>query len=150
MAKSEWYQGTFIPQHPEKCINKTAIEYRSSWEKRFLCWLDENPSVKKYGYEVVTIPYRFDVDGKMHKYICDFYAEILNRDNRIDKYLIEIKPKHQTEKPVMPKKKSQKSMRGYIYESHQYIKNQNKWAYARNFCQQNGMTFKLLNKDNLF
>ncbi len=148
--KNGWYQGVFIPQHPEKCINKNTIEYRSSWEKRFLCWLDSNPSVKKYGYEVVSIPYRYDVDGRVHTYIVDFYAEILNRDNKIDKYLIEIKPKNQGEKPLMPKKKSMKSMKNYFYEAHNYIKNQNKWTSAQSFCQANGMTFKILTKENLF
>jgi hypothetical protein len=115
-----------------------------------LCWLDANPSVKKYGYEVVTIPYRFDVDGQVHHYIIDFYAEIVDNNNHIDKYLIEIKPKKQTEKPVMPKRQSAKSMKNYLYEAREYIKNQNKWAYAQNYCRANGLIFKILNKDNLF
>lgn len=148
--KNSWYQGVFIPQHPEKCINKNTIEYRSSWESRFCNWLDQNSSVIRWGYEVVSIPYRYDIDGRNHTYIVDFYAEILNKNNHIDKYLIEIKPKNQGEKPSMPKKKSMKSMKNYFYEAHNYIKNQNKWTSAQSFCQANGMIFKVLTKENLF
>ena len=118
--KQDWYQGAFVPKNTNKCINKTAIQYRSSWECRFCNWLDQNQSVQKWGYEVVSIPYRYDVDGRVHTYIVDFYAEILNRDNKIDKYLIEIKPKNQGEKPLMPKKKSMKSMKNYFYEAHNF------------------------------
>lgn len=148
--KNGWYQGTFNPAHPEKCINKTAISYRSAWEKRFLSWLDDNPAVKKYGYEVITIPYRYAIDGRMHNYIVDFYAEILNRNNDVDKYLIEVKPKKQGEKPTMPKHKTMKSMKNYMYEAHQFIRNTNKWDAARNFCASNGLQFKVLTKENLF
>ena len=148
--KGEWYQGVFNPTNTEKCINQTIINYRSSWEKRFLCWLDVNPSVIKYGYEVITIPYRYEVDNKTHQYIIDFYAEIMTKDNKLEKYLIEVKPKKQGMKPVMPKRKSAKSMKNYVYEAHTYIKNQNKWQYADSYCRQNGMTFKILTKENLF
>lgn len=150
MVKSEWYHGTFVPTNPAKCINKMAIQFRSSWESRFCHWLDQNTSVRKWGFEVVTIPYRYDVDGRVHTYIVDFYAEIVNRDNKVDKYLIEIKPKKQGEKPTMPKNKTMKSMKNYLYESYTYIRNQNKWQAAQAYCQANGMTFKVLNKDNLF
>lgn len=147
---SEWYQGTFVPSNPSKCINKMPIEYRSSWECRFCNWLDQNPSVIKWGFEVISIRYRFDIDGQVHNYIVDFYAEIVNKNNHVDKYLIEIKPKKQTEKPVMPKRQSAKSMKNYLYEAREYIKNQNKWAYAQNYCKANGMIFKLLSQDTLF
>lgn len=149
MAKGEWYQGVFTPEHPEKCINKTTINYRSSWEKRFCSFLDQSPHCKKWGYEVVTLKYVFQIDSKIHKYIVDFYAEMVNSDNKIDKYLIEIKPKHQSIEPVMPKRKSAKSMKNFMYEAKQYIKNKNKWMYAENFCKANGMTFKILNENTL-
>jgi len=148
--KGEWYQGVFVPEHTEKCINKTTINYRSSWENRFCHWLDQNQSVLKWGYEIISIPYRYDIDGRVHKYIVDFYAEIMNRDGKVEKYLIEVKPKKQGMKPTMPKRKSIKSMKNYFYESHAYIKNQNKWAYAQSYCNSNGMTFKIVNKENLF
>jgi len=50
----------------------------------------------------------------------------------------------------MPKRQSQKSMKNFMYEAKQYIKNQNKWVYAQNYCNANGLIFKILNKDNLF
>jgi len=148
--KGEWYQGVFVPEHPDKCINKTEINFRSAWEKRFLFWLDTNPSVIKYGYEVITIPYRYDVDGKIHRYMVDFYAEIMTKDKKLERYLIEVKPKRQGQKPTMPKRKSAKSIKNYLYEARSYIKNKNKWESAQAFCKQNGMTFKILNEDNLF
>lgn len=150
MNKNEWYQGTFVPKNPTKCINKLAIQYRSSWENRFCNWLDQNQAVRKWGFEVITLPYRSELDGRVHNYIVDFYAEIVNINNQVDKYLIEIKPKHQAEKPMMPKRQSAKSVKNYIYEAREFVRNQCKWQAAQNFCMANGMTFKVLNKDNLF
>jgi hypothetical protein len=151
MAKnSEWYQGKFIPEHPEKCLNNNTINFRSSYEKRFLVYCDGNQNVIKYGYEVVQIPYFFEIDSKTHKYIVDFYVEIKNSENQIKKYLIEIKPEHQTMKPREPKKKSAKSMKNYMYAAKEYIKNQNKWSAAKMYCEKNGFNFKLLNEKTLF
>lgn len=148
--ETSWYQGTFTPTNPDKWINKDKISFRSSWECRFCNWLDQNPAVKKCGFEVVTIPYRFEIDGKIHKYTIDFYAEILNNNNVLDKYLIEIKPKHQSVEPIMPKRKSAKSMKNFLYEAKQYIRNQNKWKYAEQYCKANGFNWKVLNENKLF
>ena len=148
--KHEWYQGTFIPDHPEKCINKTAIKFRSSYEKRFLSYLDSSPSVIKYGFEVLKLPYIFEIDSKQHLYIVDFYIEVKNKDGEFKKYLVELKPKHQTEAPVMPKRKTAKSMKNFLYAAREYIKNKNKWSAAESYCKANGLQWKILNETNLF
>jgi hypothetical protein len=150
MSKPEWSQGTFTPENPKKCMNQDTIEYRSSWEARFCSYLDQNPAVIKWGYELIKIPYRFDIDGKVHNYTPDFYFEVNDASGTLKKYIVEIKPKHQVEKPVMPKKKSEKSMKNYMYEANAYVKNQNKWTYAERYCKSNGFIFKILSKDKLF
>lgn len=148
--KSEWYQGNFTPTHPEKCINKTTIKFRSSYEKRFLTFLDLSPSVLLYGYEVVQIPYLFEIDNRVHRYIIDFYMVVKNKDGVVTKYLVELKPKHQTVEPKQPKKKSAKAMKNFMYSAKEYIKNKNKWDAAESYCKKNNIQWKILNETNLF
>jgi hypothetical protein len=147
--KGGWYQGEYIPDFPEKCLNKGTIQYRSSWEKRMLHFLDHQPNCIKYGYEIIKIPYHSEVDGRMHEYIVDFYAVMKEVKGTVKKYLIEIKPDDQTKRPVMPKKRSEKSMKNFLYEARQYIINQNKWKYAQSYCNQNGFIFKLITQKSL-
>ena len=63
---------------------------------------------------------------------------------KIKKYLIEIKPKRQTKPPV--KKSSKKA---YIYEAHEYAKNQAKWKMAKEFCADRQWVFKVVTEKEL-
>ena len=50
------------------------IIYRSSYEKKFVYWLENNPSVKYWGSECIKIPYFYVKDGKTHSYYPDYFA----------------------------------------------------------------------------
>ena len=60
--------------------------------------------------------------------------------------MIEIKPKRQT---IEPKKKSRVT-KSYIYEMKTYAVNQAKWMYAREFCKDNSLEFKIITEDQLY
>ena len=62
------------------------------------------------------------------------------------KYVIEIKPKKQT---IEPKKRSRVT-KSYIYEVRTYAINQAKWQYAREFCKDNSLEFKIITEDQLY
>lgn len=146
-------QGNFSPKNPEKCVNSKKgkpIIYRSNWEKRFMVFCDMNTNVVSWGSELFEIPYIYEIDNKLHRYYPDFYLEMKNSDGKIAKYLIEIKPKKQMSKPNPPKRKTEKSTKNYNYAICEYVKNNNKWKYARMFCETRDIKFKILNEDILF
>ena len=59
--------------------------------------LDLNVNVVEWASEEIVIPYRYPIDGKMHRYFPDFYV----KTSKGEKFLIEVKPKTQ---PKPPKK----------------------------------------------
>ena len=146
----EWSSGVYEVQNKKKYLGYNMPKYRSSWERRFAYYCDTNAKVLRWGYEVVTIPYNYQIDGKMHKYITDFYVEIIDNKNEVQKYIVEIKPKKQTKLPVKPKNKNAKAIKRYINERNTYVRNDNKWRAAKSFCQSNNMEFVILTENTIF
>ena len=72
--------------------------------------------------------------------------KVKESDGKLKKYVIEIKPKKQT---VEPKKKSRVT-KAYITEVKTYAVNQAKWKYAREFCKDNSLEFKIITEDQLY
>lgn len=149
MKKGNYYQGVYTVKNTEKYIGNKMPKFRSSWESRLCYYMDNNDNVLRWGYENVIIPYRFSVDGKIHKYIIDFYAEIKDKNGDIKKYLIEVKPLSQTKPPRKPKNKNKKAVKRYLYEQNQYIKNTDKWTTVQNFCKNNNLEFKILTEKTI-
>lgn len=108
-------------------------------------WCDRNASVLEWGSETVVIPYKSPVDNKLHRYFVDFYVKIKNKENKITKYLVEIKPEKFTKPPEIPKRQTKK----FIQEVFQYGTNQAKWKAANEFCQDRGMKFLVLTENDL-
>lgn len=110
-----------------------------------MTWCDRNASVLEWGSETVVIPYKSPVDNKLHRYFVDFYVKIKNKENKITKYLVEIKPEKFTKPPEIPKRQTKK----FIQEVFQYGTNQAKWKAANEFCQERGMKFLVLTENDL-
>lgn len=150
-----FYQGTYDVVNKNKYMSNKAPQYRSSWESRLCYYLDHNEKCIRWGHETVIIPYQFDLDRnnrnkKIHKYITDFYAEILCGDGKLVKYILEVKPAKQLLKPTPPKIKNMKAIRNYKYSLRQWIQNKNKWKAANAFCRNKGMVFKIMTENNIF
>ena len=149
----DWKQGHFKCAYPEKCINVKLgkpIVYRSSYEQRFFNFCDSNKNVLQWGSEVLDIPYIFDIDKRVHKYKPDVFVKMRKEDGSVEEYLIEIKPEGQTKPPRKPKNKTKKAIHNYNYALKEFIKNQNKWKYARRFCETRNWKWKVLTEKNLF
>ena len=139
------YKGKYIPKNPEKYVGDiTNIVYRSSWERRLIKFLDENPSVLKWGSEEAVIPYVSPVDNKIHRYFTDAYAKIKTKTG-IKTYLIEVKPKHQTVPPKKPKRMSKR----YQEALKTYAINEAKWQAAKRVCDERDWNFLILTEDHL-
>lgn len=141
-----FHQGFFIPKyHPERCMNIMEVAeiepicYRSSWERDFLEWADSNDAIIRYGSEIISIPYKNPIRGKMAIYIPDGYIEFVNKQGQIEKYLIEIKP--------MSQSKLSEAKDGY--DRLRVCQNAYKWSQAIKYCKKRGITFKVLTEYDL-
>ena len=141
----EIYKGRFIPKNIIKYLgNPSNIIYRSSYELKFMNWCDQNESVIGWVSEEIAIPYRNPLDRKVHKYMVDFYAEIKQPDNKVKKYLIEVKPERFTKPP----EKRRKTKR-YLQDVAQYGVNEAKWKSAKQFCKKQGIEFLIITEKDL-
>jgi hypothetical protein len=138
----QWY-----PKNPKKYIGDVNnIWYRSSWEKKVLNWLDNNPNVIEYSSEEIKIPYLSPIDSKYHTYYPDVYAKIKNNQGKIVEYLIEIKPYAQTIEPEVKKRIT----KTYINEVYTWGINSAKWKFAKEFCRKRNWEFKFLTEKDIF
>lgn len=144
---SSYLQGKFRPKNPQKYAgNPTNIVYRSSWELKFLLYLDSHPDIIEWSSEQVIIPYRSPIDNKIHRYYVDFYIKLKNKEGKIEKRLIEIKPLKQTKPPIKPAKKPTKR---YVQEVKTWGVNQAKWKAANEYAKDRQMTFQILTEVEL-
>ena len=135
----------YKPSYPQKYKgDPTNVIYRSLWERKFMVYCDKNENVLEWSSEEIALPYKSPLDNRIHRYFPDFYIKV-KEGNKIQKYLVEIKPKRQVSEPKVPKRKT----KGYIYEVKEYVKNQAKWKSAQEFCEDRQWKFKIMTEDDL-
>lgn len=123
--KSQSIKGRFRPKNPDKYNGDIKkITYRSLWERRFMLYCDRSDQIVSWSSEELHVPYFFVEDEKWHNYYPDFIVE--TKDG--NKIMVEIKPEAQWK----------------------WSKNLAKWSYAANYCDKNGMDFKVLGKRDLY
>lgn len=146
MAKTKFKQYIMRPSEPQKYIGVQPIICRSSWEFKFALWCDTNPNILQWSSESIIIPYISPIDNKMHKYFADNYIVYRNKEGKIKKYLVEIKPEKQTMAPKKTKKKKESSL---LYEQATWEVNKAKWDAATNYAKQHGWEFIILTEKDL-
>ena len=140
------YKGRYTPKNPKKYNGDYHnIIYRSSWERKFMVYCDNSDNILEWGSEEIIIPYLSPWDGKLHRYFPDFYIKVKQASGNTKKFIIEVKPKKQT-KP--PKPVSRKTKR-WLNEVKTYSINEAKWKYAKEWCDNNSMEFKILTEEEL-
>jgi hypothetical protein len=136
------YKGKYKIKHPEKYAgNPNKVVYRSLWERQAFKWCENNPKVTAWNSEEVVVPYKCTVDKKLHRYFVDLLIQMDNKKT----YLIEIKPKSQTQPPKARSRKTKK----YINEQLTYIKNNDKWEAATQFAEHKGWKFQVWTEETL-
>lgn len=136
-TKGRFRQGYINPSSCKKLfpqLKNDKIIYRSSYEYKFIIWLENNNNVRYWGSECFYIPYKL-YDGCFHKYYPDYFVEMINGD----KYVIEIKPLSHTQKPI--------SENSFLFR--EYIKNTCKWRAMKEFCDTKGYKFKILTEKSI-
>lgn len=114
---------------PSKLIAKSMLE------RAAFIWADNNPRIKKWGYEIIKVDYICATDKRPHKYIIDL--ALYWADGSVE--LVEIKPGHQTQAP----RRRQRTTKKYINEVYEYVKNTSKWKYADLFAKSKGWKFSI-------
>lgn len=145
-----FYRGEYQVINKEKFIGEKNPIYRSSWESRFMYFCDNSTQITRWGFECLEIEYFNVIDKKIHRYYPDFYCEIFDKEGVNKKYIIEVKPAEQTKPPVQPKNNNKKATKRYIYEAHEFVKNQCKWEAAKQFCFKKGYEFKVITENEIF
>jgi hypothetical protein len=143
---AESIKSKYKPNYPNKYKGDTNnIICRSSWERRFCSWCDLNENIIEWGSEEFWIPYLSPVDNRVHRYFPDFIIKVKESTGQIKTYVIEVKPKRQTQ-PPKPKSRVTK---GVLYEAKTYAVNQAKWKAAVEFCKDRMIEFKIITEDEL-
>ncbi|BAU40045.1 hypothetical protein [Ralstonia phage RSP15] len=146
MARN-YMQGKFNPTNPKKYRgNVSNIVYRSSWERAAFMFCDSTPQIVAWNSEETIIPYRCATDGRMHRYFVDLMVWARQPDGSIKKFIVEIKPQSQVNKP---KKTAAKKDETYVNECLTWAKNQSKWKFAKEWAAQNNAEFIIWTENQL-
>jgi len=138
--------GKYKVQNKEKYVGDLhECEYRSSWELKYMKYLDTHENVLAWGSETVVIPYYYPVEKKTRRYFVDFFVKVRTSTGEYKKYIIEIKPSEQCKPPKKPKKQTP----GYIKKLKSYIMNQAKWKAARKWAEKRGWEFVIITEKEL-
>jgi len=133
-------QGVYTCKNLDKYVGRNKPRYRSSWEMTFMMFLDSNDNIVQWASESISIPYRNPVTGKQSMYVPDFFVTYRSRDNTTRAEIIEIKPKKQS------LIESRMSDRDRAVVAVNYAK----WDAATKWCRRNGLTFRVINEDQIF
>ncbi len=146
MSHRKTKQGLFSPKNPQKYRgDPTLIVYRSSWEQRFMTYLDENTNVLEWKSEEFYIPYYDPSTRRYRRYFPDFFVTVKESDGTTKNMVIEIKPKTQTEPPKPAKRVTKKLLK----EAITWGVNNAKWEAAREYCSKRGWKFILMTEYDL-
>lgn len=134
------YKTKFIPLNKEKYIgDPNSIVCRSLWERNVCKFCDQTPSIIKWSFEEIIIPYMSPIDQKQHNYFPDFLIQF-QTENETKTWMVEVKPKKQT---FLKENASKK-------EKITWIINNAKWQAAKNYCDKHNMEFKLVTEKEIF
>jgi hypothetical protein len=137
---SKFAQGSYQILNSNKYVGKGTPRYRSGWEHAFMRFCDTNEHIIQWASESISIPYRNPITGKSSMYIPDFLITYRTKNNQVVAELIEIKPKKQS---IIESKASARD-RAIV------AVNYAKWDAATKWARRNGLTFRVINEDQIF
>lgn len=135
-----YVQGQYKPVNPAKYVGTYPIFFRSSWEFKVMQMFDTHPNVTSWASESLKIPYQNPFTGKYTVYIPDFVVTYQDADGKARAEIIEVKPAKET---FLEKAKSQRAKAAVALNTF-------KWAAANAFAKHHGMTFRVINEENIF
>lgn len=141
MAKKPKYnRGEYTPMNPDKYKGTYPIQARSSWELALMRTFDKHPDVIAWGSETIKIPYLNPITNKGSMYIPDFFVVYEDKNGNRKQEIIEVKPASQTH---ITEAKSR-------FDKVHFAVNMAKWKAAARFCRNKGLTFRVINENEIF
>lgn len=137
---ANYSQGKFQIRNPEKYIGKKQPTYRSSWEFAFMNFCDNNPAVLQWASEAIHINYRNPFTNKNTIYVPDFLIIYEDKNGKRHAEVIEVKPKKETTMETARSVKDKAMVALNMY----------KWEAARKWCAAQGLSFRVVNEDQIF
>jgi len=134
---SKYHQGYVPQQLCTKLFTTTKNEpiiYRSGLELQFIEFCENNPKVKKWASEPLSIKYFSRLDDKE----CNYYPDYVIETSDGNHIIVEIKPYEQTIKPDANDSKWLKE---------QWIKNTDKWHAATDFAHNHNAKFIIITEN---
>jgi hypothetical protein len=131
----------------EKYKGSWPVIFRSSWELwlKAFTYLDRNSKILTWGSESVVVQYTDPSrNNTIHRYFLDLIFTIKKND-RIETYIVEIKPHSQTQPP----KRGKKSDKTFLTESTTWMRNAAKWKAAKEFADRRGWKFVIWTEKEL-
>ena len=111
-----------------------------------MVYCDKNDAILEWGSEEIIVPYISPWDGRVHRYFPDFYMKVKQSNGGVKKFIVEVKPKAQCKPPNKnPKRKTKK----WFGEVKNWGINQAKWKSAEEYCNEQGMEFKIFTEDHI-
>lgn len=135
-----YFQGHYKPKNPAKYVGTYPIVFRSSWEHKVMELFDANPNILTWSSESIKIPYQNPFTGKYTVYVPDFVVTYVDAKGNQIAEIIEVKPAKET---FLEKAKSQRAKAAVALNTF-------KWAAAQAFANQHGMSFRVMNEENIF
>jgi hypothetical protein len=135
-----YVQGQYKPINPSKYVGTYPIIFRSSWEFKVMQMFDVNPNFTSWASESLKIPYQNPFTGKYTVYVPDFVVTYVDAKGSQKAEIIEVKPAKET---FLEQAKSQKAKAAVALNTF-------KWAAAQAFAKHHGMTFRVMNEENIF
>ena len=135
-----YVQGQYKPINPTKYVGTYPIYFRSSWEFKVMQMFDANPNITSWASESLKIPYQNPFTGKYTVYIPDFVVTYTDAAGVNKAEIIEVKPAKET---FLEQAKSQRAKAAVALNAF-------KWAAAQAFAKSHGMTFRVMNEENIF
>lgn len=135
------FRARFIPRRPDKYIGDSSkIFARSTWEVKVMQFFDSRPDIIRWGSEELSIPYLSPEDHRVHQYFPDFFIEYKDKNGKIIKEIVEVKPLHESEEKYAKSDRSKAALEI----------NEAKWKAATTFCEAHDMTFRVLTERSIF
>lgn len=160
-------QGYYHPKNRDKYVGDTAeIVYRSSWEFAFCKFCDFSPSVRRWSSEPIRVPYYDRVSNlnecrkyglnpnnpknwKVRYYHTDFWVELMNADQVLEKWFVEIKPAKDLMKPAAKGNMKGRALTKYNKLVKTYLINEAKFAAMDEWVKRRGAKFYVLTENEL-
>ena len=91
------YKGIFKPSNPRKYKgDPNNIVYRSLWERKMMVYCDLNDNIMEWASEEFFVPYYDPTMKKVRRYFPDFFIKYTDKDGRVRRSVIEVKPMRET------------------------------------------------------